>query len=121
MPMETRLRLSVNSEDPARDLAHLLSWLRQEPGLRGKVTPVRQSPGPGEMGSLIDLATIAVASGGALSVLAASLETWLAQPRRSDVEIEIRHPHGRVVKVNAKRVSDIDIVLRSLLGPDGKE
>ena len=44
----------------------------------------------------------AVSSGGALSVLAASLYAWLSQPRRSDVRIRVQGDTGRAVEIDAR-------------------
>lgn len=118
--MEVRLGLSVVSDDTSGDLELLRGWLRQEPELRGRVA-ADHTPGRGEMGTLLDAVTVAIAIGGALSVLAESLWAWFAQRRRSDVQVEIRHPDGLVIKVDAKRVSDVDAVLHGLVKPDGQE
>jgi hypothetical protein len=67
------------------------------------------------MGTVVDLVTVAVGGGGALSVLVSSLRTWLAQPRRSDIRVEMRLPDGRVVVVDAHRVGDVEALLRAVL------
>jgi hypothetical protein len=71
--------LSVASDDPAGDLKELPDWLRHEPELRGLVTPVESAPSPGELGSLADVLSVAVGSGGVVSVLVASLKVFFAQ------------------------------------------
>jgi hypothetical protein len=96
-------------------LRSLLRWLRREPELRGRVGITSRPPRAGEMGSVPELLTVAVGSGGAVSVLAASLRAWLAQPRRSDVKITLRGPGKRVVEVDARRVADVETLLRAVL------
>ncbi|MEV0746621.1 hypothetical protein OG345_03105 [Streptomyces sp. NBC_01220] len=108
----------VECDDPVEGLAELSDWFAQEHEFRGLVSEsvVR---GPGELGSASDALVIAVGSGGVLSVLAASLKTFLALPRRSDVRIKVSgRPDGRTVEIDAKRVSDVEALLREALGQD---
>lgn len=102
-------------------LESLSDWLRKEPELRGRMTTHVRSPAAGEMGPVTDVVAIAVGSGGALTILATSLKTWFAQPRRSDVRIKVRSANGRTVEIDAKRVSDVEALVRTALGPDGQE
>ncbi|KJY28680.1 hypothetical protein [Streptomyces sp. NRRL S-495] len=94
----------------------LTDWLRGEPGLT-RVTLTGRPPGPGEMGSVLDTVTVALGAGGALQVLASSLRTWFAQPRRSDVRVKIRRTDGGTVEIDAKRVraGDLEAILRTAL------
>jgi hypothetical protein len=107
--------LSVEGEEPVDGLADLSDWLRHEPELRGTVTPSTTVPGPGELGATADALVIALGSGGALTALATSLRAFLAQPRRSDIRIVVRTPNGRSVQVDAKRVRDVEVLLRETL------
>ena len=109
--------LSVEGDDPVEGLAELADWLGQESDLRGLVSPVSAVPGPGELGALTDALVAAVGSGGAISILAASLKVFLAQPRRSDVRIVLRTADGRRVEVDAKRVGDVEALVRETLSP----
>lgn len=72
------------------------------------------------MGAVSDALIVALSSGGAATVLAHSVPTWLKQ-QRSDVTIEIHDPHGREVTVTAKRVADAEAVIRRVLGPHDDE
>ncbi|MFI9788920.1 hypothetical protein ACIHEI_36225 [Kitasatospora sp. NPDC051984] len=111
------LRLSVaggDSIDAIDELADLADWLRHEPELRGLVAFADPEPGPGELGALADALVVAVGSGGALTVLAASLRAYLSQPRKSDVRIVVR-AEERSVTVDAKRVKDVEALLRETL------
>ncbi|GAA2981403.1 hypothetical protein [Kitasatospora sp. NPDC006786] len=110
------LRLAVEGDDSVEGLAELSDWLGQEPGLRGLVTPADAVPGPGELGAVADVLVVALGAGGAVSVLAASLQAFLAQPRRSDVRIVVSVADGRQVEVDAKRVDDVEALLRQVLG-----
>ncbi|MCX4411508.1 hypothetical protein OG840_61190 [Streptomyces sp. NBC_01764] len=112
--------LVVESDEPVEGLAELSDWLGQEPELRGLVSG-NTTPEPGELGSLANALVVAVGSGGVLSVLAASLKTFLALPRRPDVRIKVDgRPDGRTVEIDAKRVRDRDVeaLLREALGRD---
>jgi hypothetical protein len=115
------VQLSVEGDEPVEDLAELSDWLNLESELRGLVVPGDAVPAPGTLGALSDLLMVAVSSGGTLSVLAASLKVFLAQPRRSDVRIVVTSPDGRRVEFDAKRVGDVDVyqLLRQTLGEPG--
>jgi hypothetical protein len=67
------------------------------------------------MGAAAEALVVAVGSGGALSVLLSSLKAWLAQPKRSDIRIEIRTPDGRTLLVDAKRLSNPEDLAREVL------
>ncbi|WP_046722558.1 effector-associated constant component EACC1 [Streptomyces xiamenensis] len=109
------VRLLVEGEEPVDGLIDLSDWLRAEPELRGMVALSTAVPSPGELGGLSDALVIAVSSGGALTVLAASLRAFLAQPRRSDIRIVVHGPEGHRVEVDAKRVGDVEALLREVL------
>jgi hypothetical protein len=113
------LQLSVEGDEPVEGLADLSDWLRQESELRGLVSYGDAVPKPGELGALSDVLMVAVGSGGTLSVLATSLKVFLAQPRRSDVRIVVTAPDGRRVELDAKRVDDVELLLRQTLGGAG--
>ncbi|MGH3866315.1 MAG: effector-associated constant component EACC1 [Pseudonocardiaceae bacterium] len=113
--------LSISAED-GDALRSLLDWLRQEDTLRGRVrtapTPVR----PGEMGALDAALVVALGSGGAGAVLAASVSSWLSQPRRADVALTVTAEDGRRIKLDARRVRDPVVLLREvqqLFGAEG--
>lgn len=113
---ETVVVLTVLDGDRYAATESLIAWLRQEPELRRTLRTVDRVPGDGEMGSLVDAATVALGAGGAVSVLAMSLKAWFAQPRRSDMTIKIQHPDGRSVHIDAKRVDDVEALLHRVLG-----
>lgn len=108
--------MSVQGGEPTEELGALADWLAQESELRGLVTPAPAVPGAGELGALSDVLLVTVGSGGAISVLAASLKAFLAQPRRSDVKIVITGADGRKVEIDAKRVDDVEGLVRRAFG-----
>jgi hypothetical protein len=103
----------VDSGD-ARDLSDLFAWLGQEDELRGMVRLESRPLAPGEMGTVPELIVVAVGSGGAVSVLARSLSTWLAH-RKSDITLRVTGRDGRIVELTAHRVADADELLREVL------
>jgi hypothetical protein len=97
----------------ARDVdVALLEWLRTVPELRGRVQRDRTSARPGEQGASGDL-VVAVASTGAATALATSLQVWLAN-RHTDVTVSVSVPGGRQVTLNAAHAPDLTQV-RELL------
>jgi len=111
-----RIELSAQGGEPTEDLADLADWLAQDDELRGLVKPAPVVPVAGELGAAADVLVAAVGSGGAASVLAASLKGFLAQPRRSDVTIVLTAADGRRVEVDAKRVRDVEALVREVCG-----
>jgi hypothetical protein len=103
----------VLSED-ARDLADLFAWLGREDDLRGMVRLQSRPLAPGEMGTLPELIAVAIGGGGAVSVLASSLSTWLAH-RKSDITLKVTGRDGRTVELQAQRVAEADELLREVL------
>lgn len=117
--MRIELSVSVQSGEPTEGLAELADWLAQDDELRGLVKPAPVVPVAGELGAAVEVLVAAVGSGGAVSVLAASLKAFLAQPRRSDVTIVLTAADGRRVEIDAKRVRDVEALVREVCG-DGE-
>jgi Effector Associated Constant Component 1 len=111
---EMDLTLAMRGGEPD-GLIDLREWLLEDPELRGGISVARRAPRAGEMGALADVLIVAAGAGGAVTVLFESLKTWFAQPRRSDVEIEVRTPEGRTVVVDAKRVAQPQELVREVL------
>jgi hypothetical protein len=103
----------VDSQD-ARDLSDLVAWLGREDALRGKVRLQSRPLAPGEMGTLPELIAVAIGSGGAASVLAGSVSTWLSH-RKSDIALKVTGRDGRIVELKAQRVAEADTLLREVL------
>jgi membrane-associated two-gene conflict system component 1 (EACC1) len=108
--------IRVVERDAEVELRSLRDWLTAEDELRGRVTSHTATPRPGEMGTVLDLLTVAVGSGGAATVLAGAITTWL-RTRRSDVTVEITESaHERTVKVTGSRIEDAEALLRQVIG-----
>jgi hypothetical protein len=114
-----QVRISIAGGDHAA-LESLSDWFRQERELAGRVTFVAASPRDGELGALGDALVVAVGSGGAVSVLAASLRSWMSLPRRSGIRIKVQRSDGRLVEIEADRGSAerIDDLIRQLLASE---
>jgi hypothetical protein len=113
---DVQVRISIVGGDQA-ELESLDGWLRRERELAGRITFATARPREGELGALGEALVVAVGSGGALSVLATSLKAWISLPRRSDVRIRVQGSDGRVVEIDADRVSGerVDDVIRQAL------
>lgn len=114
-------RLVLDGVDAALRLASLHDWLRRDDGLRGRVRLIRHPPGPGQMGSLVEVLTVAVGSSVTLTVLAGALTVWLRQPRRSTVHVAVIKPDGTKVEVTGEQLRDardIEDLLRRCLHQD---
>ena len=94
-------RLEVSGSDEAHDeLILLRNWLTDEPEFRGRVRLESRPIEAGTMGGLAEALTVALASGGALTVLAGSVSVWLRQ-RRSKVRVTIVNPDGSSQEITA--------------------
>jgi hypothetical protein len=89
---------------PDIDVA-LLEWLRAVPELRGRVQREQVALRPQQQGVSGDL-VVALASTGAATALANSLQVWLTH-RHTDVSVSVRGPDGREVTVTAARAHDL--------------
>jgi len=106
------------ADDGPQTIWSLENWLSNEPDLERKIRRVPTTPSPGELGAVSDTLQIALGAGGALAVLAGSLQAWFAQPRRSDVRITVVNGDKKVT-IDAKRVADIPALLREVARLDG--
>jgi hypothetical protein len=101
----------------ANDLAE---WLKHEEKLRGRVRIVRGPTGDPHLSSLPELLTVALGAGGAGTVLASSITTWLLT-RRSHAKVEVNAKEHKVV-LELKTVEQLAPLLRQILEPsDGDD
>lgn len=98
-PAVAQLRAS-GGNDFYSELVSLRAWLAHEDDLRNLITVARLPIQPGQMGTLADVLSVTLGSGGAAIVLASSLATWLKQ-RHADVSVEVQAPDGRSINVTA--------------------
>ena len=103
------VHISVDGDNLA-DLEALDDWLRQERELAGRVKIAAARPREGQLGAVSDALVVAVGSGG-------PLKAWISMPRNSDVRIRIHGSGGRVVEIDADRISreQVDTLVRQAL------
>jgi Effector Associated Constant Component 1 len=88
-------------EVPPEFLASLADWLNSEDSLHGRVRALRPAPESGQMGTAVELLSVALGSGGAGAVLVRSICTWLSQ-RRAEVSVSIKDADGREFQFSSK-------------------
>ena len=59
--------------------------------------------------------TVALADGGAVSALIATLTTFLTGPRRAGVRVTLGLPDGPRIEVGAERADDVEMIVRTTL------
>jgi len=101
------------------DLTALGEWLQGEDELRGRIRAVHGAIGETELGSVVDLLTVALGAGGAGTVLASSLKTWLLT-RRTTAKIIVKSG-GRSVTLDIQTADEVAPLLEQILkaGDDG--
>lgn len=102
--MDVRITAVGESPDGLRSLGE---WLVGEEELRGRVRSVESAPRPGTLGAITEALVVALAPGGAVTVLAGVLIAWIRH-RVHDGVYEITRPDGISVKVSTKRVQGAD-------------
>jgi hypothetical protein len=108
--MDAQIRIAGGT---GNELAALGEWLKGEVELRGRVRVVRGPIGGTELGSITDLLTVALEAGGAGTVLASSLKTWL-MTRRTTAKITVESA-GRSVTFDVQTVGEVAPLLEQIL------
>ncbi|KUN25113.1 hypothetical protein AQJ23_17255 [Streptomyces antibioticus] len=121
------IRIKVHGDAAAEE--SLLDWLRQEPGLRGRVRHDTPPPQAGTMGSLGELVVESLVTGtiGTLmGLMAQSLSLWLGQRRsqgNAHTTVTVTTGDGRSVTVTSAQAGEAEQLLRLALegrsAPDG--
>jgi hypothetical protein len=108
--MDVKIRITGGTGD---DLIALGKWLGDEDELRGRVRAVRGPIGETELGLAVEALTIALGAGGAGTVLASSLKTWL-MTRQTRAKITVESA-DRSVTLDIETVADVAPVLAQIL------
>jgi len=95
------------------ELADLSEWLGDEDELRGRVRAVRSPVGDTELGAVTELLAIALGAGGAGTVLASSLKTWLIT-RKTTAKITVKSA-GRSVTLEIQTAGEVTPLLEQIL------
>jgi Effector Associated Constant Component 1 len=104
--------LSLDDADRG-DLTSLLRWLNEEDSLRGAVELTERESIGDRLGVPVELLTVALGGGGAGSVLASSLKTWLRNQRTS-MKLTVK-AKGRTVIVKLDNISNTEALLSAIL------
>jgi hypothetical protein len=118
-----RIAISASGSGQVEDLEALTAWFDEESELRGLIKPASAVPDSGELGALPDVLLAAVGSGGAVSVLAASLKSFLSQPRGAKVRLTLTREDGTRLELDADRLArrSVPELVQQLLGADAAE
>ena len=111
------IQISVEGDSDGEEFRSLAEWLREERELRGRVAVEPQPIGPNDMGSITDLISVALGTGGAGTMLASSLKTWLLS-RRTTARIKVQSA-DRTVSFDMSSVEDLRPLIEQLLSGDG--
>jgi len=114
--MDAEIR--VVGEAGGAELAELGRWLAAQRGLVGKVFQIQGEPGEQELsGGAVELLSVALGSGGVVSVLSSALSAWLGS-RQQTIKITVdgtsaEFPAGTEPEVVAR-------YLRAVKGEDSR-
>jgi Effector Associated Constant Component 1 len=111
MDAEIRIVGGANGE-----LAALDEWLQNEDELRGRTRTVHGVIGETELGQIVELLTVALGAGGAGTVLASSLQTWLMN-RKTTAKIIVKSA-GRSVTLDIQNADNVAPLLEQMLKTD---
>lgn len=92
----------------------LANWLASERELRGAVRTVRGPTGETQLGAVTEMITVALGSGGAGTVLASSLITWL-KVRPTNARLRVK-AGDRLVELDIRTLRDVQPLLEQMLG-----
>jgi hypothetical protein len=93
------LEIRTVGQGGQEDLAALNQWLASQRGLTGRVRLKQSTPGEQDLGGgAFELLTVALGSGGTMSVLAGAFSAWLSS-RRNPSTIRISIPGGGEIEV----------------------
>lgn len=101
--------VSVVGRDAAGvELRSLFAWLAGEEEFRGRVRLVEAAPEPGTLGGWPEAVVVALGQGGAVTVLAGVVISWIRH-RTSEVTCTVTRPDGTSVELTATRVRSTDV------------
>jgi hypothetical protein len=100
----------------ADDLRGLYGWLLDESELRGAVRLVQAPAAENELGGVADAVSVALGTGGAGTVLASALVTWI-RTRRSAVRLVIERG-GEKVQLDLETAEQVLPLIERLLESD---
>ena len=108
--MNVQIRIAGGTDE---ELAALSEWLQGEDELRGRVRLVRRPIGETELGSVVELLSVALGTGGAGTVLVSSLKIWLVT-RMTTAKITVESA-GRSVTLDIQSADEVVPLLEQIL------
>ena len=111
--MELVIAAEIDDEPEERELTALRDWLQAESPRPGHIELRTPRVEPGTMGAAVDVLSVALGAGGAASVLAGSVSTWLGT-RRPRVRLRLRRPDGAELEVDAQ-TRDADAMIKRFI------
>ncbi|WP_425460174.1 effector-associated constant component EACC1 [Herbidospora galbida] len=96
------------------DAHSLRAWLAAEEELGGHVRTEEPAVSSGYLGSLVEVLTLVLAPGGALTILSATVITWIRH-RTGNTRITIQRDDGAKIDISAQRVRSLDATVLSSL------
>ena len=98
------------------ELVRLSQWLRSEDELRGRVRLAERAVEDSAMGGAFDAVTIAVSSGGAVTVLVKSLFAWLSlRDKPAAMKVRLTRSNGDTAEVELAGGQDQQAVLAKVI------
>jgi len=110
------VQLGIGVVGDADDVMSLKAWLSAEPEFRGAVRIDRAPIGKTDLGSLPEVVSISLGAGGAGTILASSLITWL-QTRRTTAKLTVEAA-GRTVTLEIQTLEDVRSLLEEIIRAD---
>jgi hypothetical protein len=98
----------VGRDARGEEVRSLFTWLAGDEEFRGRVRLVEAAPEPGTLGGWPEAVVVAVGQGGAVTVLASAVITWIRH-RTSEVTCTVTRPDGTSVQLTAARVRSTDL------------
>jgi len=92
----------------AEELRSLFSWLAKDEEFRGRVRLMETMPASGTLGGWPEAVVVTLGQGGALTVLASAVISWIRH-RTSDVTCTLKRPDGTSVELMATRIRGADL------------
>ncbi|MGB6161919.1 MAG: hypothetical protein WCF33_03710 [Pseudonocardiaceae bacterium] len=106
-PMDVTISLA-GPDAAVEELRSLFSYLAGEEELRGRVELVESAPDPGTLGGWPESVVVALSQGGAVTVLASAVITWIRY-RTGEMTCTLTQPDGTSVRLTATRVRGTDL------------
>jgi len=98
----------VGRDATLEELRSLFTWLAEVEEFRGRVRLVEGPPKSSTLGGWPEMVVVALGQGGAVTVLASAVITWIRH-RTSEVTCTVTRPGRTSIEVTANRVRSVDL------------